>query len=219
MARPPLPNSLDTVTTKGAAATSLAFLGIVSSTGDSDSFFLNRRRSIGPARTQPAIISASPIMARRVIGSPSTMDARISATTGLMKKAKDALAGPDSSMAFIKHTYPTPVTTTDVYNSGQMEWESIPENTGPWVKNRMANTPIAPMMKLKLFMALPPIFLMRSLPRVVYREKLIAAASTISRPMLPFSIMDTGLATIQRPIRDRMIVIIFCLVNASCVIK
>ena len=52
---------------------------------------------------QPRRIRARPTTALTVIGSDKMMADKIKAMIGLMKKAKDALDGPVSSMAFMKH--------------------------------------------------------------------------------------------------------------------
>ena len=56
-----------------------------------------------PCMVQPRRIRAKPTTALTVIGSDKMMADKIKAMIGLMKKAKDALDGPVSSMAFMKH--------------------------------------------------------------------------------------------------------------------
>lgn len=56
-----------------------------------------------PGIVQPRRIRARPTTALTVIGSDKMMADKIKAMIGLMKKAKDALDGPVSSMAFMKH--------------------------------------------------------------------------------------------------------------------
>ena len=52
---------------------------------------------------QPKRISTKPMTALAVIGSDKIIEAKMRAMIGLMKKAKDALDGPVSSMAFMKN--------------------------------------------------------------------------------------------------------------------